>query len=67
MIMYSKNCPELTPCPAVKDQWDCVLMGLEELGDKKIIFVLMDQYNIDFFLFPPPPAMLLFHISSDQC
>ena len=28
----------------MKDQWDCVLDDLEELGDKEFL-VLMDQYN----------------------
>ena len=32
----------------MKDQWDCVLNGLEELGDKEFL-VLMDQYNIEIF------------------
>ena len=51
----------------MKDQWDCVLNDLEELGDKEFL-VLMDQYNIEIiFLFPPPSAIVLFHFSSDQC
>ena len=45
--MYSKNRSELIHCPVVKDQWDCVLNDLEELGDKE--FLLMDQYNIEIF------------------
>ena len=32
----------------MKDQWDCVLNGLEELGDKEFL-VLMDQYNLEIF------------------
>ena len=32
----------------MKDQRDCVLNGLEELGDKEFL-VLMDQYNIEIF------------------
>ena len=32
----------------MKDQWDCVLNDLEELGDKEFL-VLMDQYNIEIF------------------
>ena len=32
----------------MRDQWDCVLNGLEELGDKEFM-VLMDQYNIEIF------------------
>ena len=33
----------------MKDQWDCVLNDLEELGDKEFL-VLTDQYSIEFFL-----------------
>ena len=43
-----RNCWELTHCLVVKDQWDCVLNDLEELGDKEFL-VLMDQYNIEIF------------------
>ena len=43
--MYSRKCPEITHCPEVKDQWDCVLNDPEELGDKEFL-VLTDQYNI---------------------
>ena len=32
----------------IKDQGDCVLNDLEELGDKEFL-VLMDQYNIEIF------------------
>ena len=32
----------------MKDQWDCVLNDLEELGEKEFL-VLMDQYNIEIF------------------
>ena len=32
----------------MKDQWDCVLNDLEELGDKEFL-VLMDQYYIEIF------------------
>ena len=32
----------------MKDQWDCVLNDLEELGDKELI-VLTSQYNIEIF------------------
>ena len=32
----------------MKDQWDCVLNDLEQLGDKEFL-VLMDQYNIKIF------------------
>ena len=42
-----RKCPELKHCPVVKDQWDCVLNDLEELGDE--FLVLMDQYNIEIF------------------
>ena len=49
----------------MKDQWDCVLNDLEELGGKGIL-VLLDQYMWNLFFTPPPPAMLLFHLSSDQ-
>ena len=35
----------------MKEQWDCVLNDLEELGDKELL-VLTNQYNIEiFFLF----------------
>ena len=40
------NCSELTHCPAVKDQRDCVLNDLEELGGKEFL-VLMEQYNFE--------------------
>ena len=43
-----RNCPELTYCPVVKDQWDCVLNDLEEFGDKEFL-VLTSQYNIEIF------------------
>ena len=46
--MYSKKCPELTHCPVVRDQWDCVLNDLEEFGDKEF-HVLTSQYNIEIF------------------
>ena len=32
----------------MKDQWDCALNDLEELGDNEFL-VLMDQYNIEIF------------------
>ena len=32
----------------MKDQWDCVLNDLEELGGKEFL-ILMDQYNIEIF------------------
>ena len=32
----------------MKDQWDCVLNDLEELGDKEFL-VLTDQYSIEIF------------------
>ena len=32
----------------MKDQWDCVLNDLEELGDKEFL-VLIYQYNIEIF------------------
>ena len=32
----------------MKDQRDCVLNDLEELGDKEFL-VLMDQYNIEIY------------------
>ena len=43
-----RNRSELIHCPVMKDQWDCVLNDLEELGDKEFI-VLMDQYNTETF------------------
>ena len=52
-IRYDKctrrNCSELTHCPAVKDQWDCVLSVLKELGEKEFL-ALTNQYNNEFFL-----------------
>ena len=51
-IQYDKstrrNCSESTHCPAVKDQWDCVLNDLEELEGKEFL-VLTGQYNIEIF------------------
>ena len=32
----------------MKDQWDCVLNDLEELGDKEFL-VLTSQYNVEIF------------------
>ena len=32
----------------MKDQWDCVLNDIEELGDKEFLG-LMDQYNTEIF------------------
>ena len=46
--VLEENCSESAHCPEVKDQWDCVLNDLEELGDKEFL-VLMDQYNTDIF------------------
>ena len=46
--MYSKNRSELIHCPVMKDQWDCVLNDLEEIGDKEFL-VLTSQYNIEIF------------------
>ena len=43
-----RNRSELTHFPVVKDQWDCVLNDLEELGVKEFL-VLMDQYSIEIF------------------
>ena len=43
-----RNRPELKHCPVMKDQWDCVLNDLEELGGKEFL-VLMDRYNIEIF------------------
>ena len=40
---------ELIHGPAVKDQQDCVLNDLEELGDNEFR-VLTDQYNVEIFL-----------------
>ena len=44
-----RNRSEFIHCLVMKDQWDCVLNDLEELGDKEILF-LMDQYKIESFL-----------------
>ena len=46
--MYWKSCSELPHCPVVRDQWDCVLNDLEELGDKECR-VLKNQYNTEIF------------------
>ena len=35
-------------CPAVKDQWDCVLNDLEKLEGKEFL-VLTGQYSIEIF------------------
>ena len=43
-----RNCSELTHCPLVRDQWDCVLNDLEELGDQEFL-VLTSQHNIEIF------------------
>ena len=70
-IQYDKctrrNCQELPHCPVVKDQWDCVLNDLEELGDKEFLVLTESLQYWNIFFLPPPPAILLFHISSDQC
>ena len=51
----------------MKGQRDCVLNDLEELVDQDFL-VLIDHHNIKKnFLWPPPPAIVLFHISSEQC
>ena len=39
--------PELIHCPVMKNQWDCVMNDLEELGGKE--FLLKDRYNIEIF------------------
>ena len=43
-----RNRPESRHSPVMKDQWDCGLNDLEELGGKEFL-VLMNQYNTDFF------------------
>ena len=43
-----RNRSELIHCRAMKDQWDCVLNDLEELGDKEFL-VLVYQCNIEIF------------------
>ena len=43
-----RKCSEWIHCPVMKDQWDCVLNNLEELGDKEFL-VLVDHYNIEIF------------------
>ena len=42
-----RNRPESRHCPVMKDQQDCVLNDLEELGCKE--FLLNHQYNTEFF------------------
>ena len=46
--VLEENCSELTHCPEVQDQWDCVLNDLEQLEDKGFL-VLTGQYNIEIF------------------
>ena len=69
-IQYDKcsrrNCSESTHCPAVKDQWDCVLNHLKELGDKRISCPDGSVQYWNLFLLPQLPAILLYHTSSDQ-
>ena len=43
-----RDCPESTHCPGVKDQWDCALDDLQELGNNEFL-VLTRQYNIEIF------------------
>ena len=38
----------LIHCPVMKDQWDCFLNDLEELGEKEFL-VLTRQYNTEIF------------------
>ena len=49
----------------MKDQQDCVLNDLGELGGTELFPEESAQYCY-FFLCPPPPVILLFHFSSDQ-
>ena len=42
------NRSELIHHRVMKDQWDCVLNDLEELGDKEFL-LLMEQYNNEIF------------------
>ena len=42
-----RNRPELIHCLVMKDQWNCVLKDLEELGGKE--FLMKDQYNTEIF------------------
>ena len=45
--------------------WHWVLKDLEKLGGTKL--QMKTQYNTGIcFLYPPPPAMLFFYLSSDQ-
>ena len=43
-----RNRSEKVHCPAVQDQWNCVLNDLEELGSEEFL-VLMDQYSMEIF------------------
>ena len=51
----------------MNDQWDCVLNDREELGDQRISCPDESVQYWNLFLLPPPPAILLFHVSSDIC
>ena len=42
-----RNRPESRNCLVMKDQWDCVLNDLEELGGKE--FLPENQYNTEIF------------------
>ena len=56
--VLEENRPESRHCPVMKDQQDCVLNDLEELGGKEL--VLKHQYNtgIFFSLLLLVPSML---------
>ena len=45
--MYSKKLCGIK-CPVVKDQYDCVLNDLEELGSEEFL-VLTDRYSVEIF------------------
>ena len=52
----------------MKDQWDCVLNDLEELGDQEFL-VLMDQYKMKSFLVTSASchfALPHFHQTNDE-
>ena len=59
-----RNHPESKHCLVMKDQWDCVLIDLEELGGKE--FLLKDRYNTKIFscflLFLPRSHMTVLFI-----
>ena len=48
---------ELSHCPVMKDQWDCVLNVLEELGDEELFLKYQCSTDIFFFLLLLPSML----------